>query len=103
MDQRAIEQSVSLYKNAVLSVFSPKSIVLFGSYAKGQANAESDIDIAVVFNRFNDDHLQAMRQLCKLTRNTDLRIEPILLEEENDDSGFLEHVMQTGVVLYQVQ
>lgn len=103
MDQRAVEQSVSMYKDAVLSVFSPKSIVLFGSYAKGQANAESDIDIAVVFDHFNDNHLHAMQQLCKLTRKTDLRIEPILLEEENDDSGFLKHVMQTGVVLYQAQ
>lgn len=101
MDQRAIEQSVSRYKDAVLSVFSPESIILFGSYAKGQANAESDIDIAVVFDRYDDNHLRAMQQLCKLTRKTDLRIEPILLEEQNDDSGFLEHVKKTGVTVYQ--
>lgn len=101
MDITSIENSVNRYKDAVLSKFSPKAIILFGSYANGNAHDDSDIDIAVVFDRYTQKHLDAMQDLFVLTQNVDMRIEPILLEEANDKSGFLRHVKQTGKVIYE--
>jgi predicted nucleotidyltransferase len=36
------------YANAVKNEFSPIAVILFGSYAKGSANYDSDIDIDVM-------------------------------------------------------
>lgn len=103
MDTTSIETVLNQYKKIVLTQFSPKSIILYGSYAKGTAHEESDIDIAVVFNQYDGDCLSAMQQLSRMTRKADIRIEPILLEEANDQSGFLQHVKKTGKVLYEAE
>ena len=103
MDTTSVEKALNQYKKIVLSKFSPKSIILYGSYAKGTAHKESDIDIAVVFDQYDGDCLNAMQQLSRMTRKADIRIEPILLEEANDQSGFLQHVKKTGKVIYEVE
>ncbi len=35
-----------------------------------------------------------------MLRNIDDRIEPVLLEEKNDKSGFLESILEYGKVVY---
>jgi hypothetical protein len=35
-----------------------------------------------------------------LRREIDARIEPVLLEEINDKSGFLEEILKTGEIIY---
>ena len=52
-----------------------RKIYLFGSYAKGTWNADSDIDLAIVFDGYSDEH-DMMIELMKLRRQFDLRIEP---------------------------
>lgn len=78
----------------------PKMIVLYGSYAKGTAHENSDIDIAVIFDSIGNDFLEKSHQLFKLRRGIDSRIEPILIEQENDRSGFCEEILKTGKVIY---
>lgn len=39
-------------------------------------------------------------KLFRLRREIDTRIEPALLEESNDKSGFLEEILKTGKVIY---
>ena len=41
-----------------------------------------------------------MGQLVRLTRNISFDIEPILLIEEDDKSGFLESISKYGEVVY---
>ena len=74
--------------------------ILYGSYAKGSAREDSDIDVAVVFNGFQGDWLMASAKLWKLRRNISDDIEPILLDHTNDESGFLREVLRTGRVIY---
>lgn len=52
-----------------------KKIYLFGSYAKGTINDNSDIDLAVVFDTFLDT-FDMQVELMKLRRKFDTRIEP---------------------------
>jgi len=50
-------------------------IYLFGSYAKGNYNDDSDIDIAVVFKDYSN-LLDMQLELMRLRRKIDSRIEP---------------------------
>ena len=77
-----------------------KKAVLFGSQVKGTARADSDIDIAIIVDRIDGDYLTIEAELFKLRRNIDYRIEPILLEEDNDPSGFMQEILKTGEILY---
>ena len=76
-----------------------ESIALFGSYAKGTNNDNSDIDVAVIVDEITGDFLEETRGLYKIRRKIDLSIEPVLLETKNDDSRFLEEILATGEVL----
>lgn len=80
--------------------FTPIEIILYGSYAKGTATEESDIDIAIVVSSLTGDYLDQASKLYQLRRSIDYRIQPILLEEATEKSGFLEDVRKTGYRIY---
>lgn len=63
------------YANAVGKKLNYKRIILFGSYAKGSYNEDSDIDIAVVFDDFKN-MMDMQLELMRLRRKIDSRIEP---------------------------
>ena len=88
------------YSELVVNFLHPKMIVLYGSYSKGTAHDESDIDIAVICDSVGEDFLEKSFQLFKLRRGIDFRIEPVLIEQKNDRSGFCEEVLKTGKILY---
>lgn len=44
----ALESTIQTYVDRILSVGNPQAIVLFGSTARGQANADSDIDLLII-------------------------------------------------------
>lgn len=100
MGYEEIIDKTKKYSELVVNFMHPKMIVLYGSYAKGSAHFDSDIDIAVIFDSIEDDFLEKSHQLYKLRRNIDSRIEPVLIEQENDRSGFCEEVLKTGQVIY---
>lgn len=100
MDYEEIIDKTRKYSELVVSSLSPKMIVLYGSYAKGTAREDSDIDIAVIFDTLGEDFLEKSHQLFKLRRGIDSRIEPVLIELENDKSGFCEDILKTGKIIY---
>lgn len=75
-------------------------VILYGSHVRGSAGKHSDIDIAVVVERFRGDYLKTSAQLFNLVREVNKRIEPVLLSRENDKSGFLESVLKHGKIVY---
>ena len=100
MDRETVIERVKNYAEQVCAVLSPIKIVLYGSYAKGNWHKDSDIDVAIFVDKIDDNYLQLLTQLNKLTRKIDMRIEPVLLAPEDDISGFLGTVNETGIVLY---
>ena len=99
MDKNEVISIVSKYKVLVSRHFSIDSMILFGSYAKGNQNDDSDIDVAVVVNSIDRDFFSYAPLLWKLRREIDDRIEPILIEKERDDSGFLKEILRTGYII----
>lgn len=82
MDKRDVIDIAVKYANAVNSKYDFVSIILFGSYAKGNFNEHSDIDIAVIlkdYKNLNDIQLELMR----LRRKIDSRIEPHPFREKD--------------------
>lgn len=73
-------------------------LYLFGSHAKGRAQDESDIDIAVFWDQDEIDGFDEDVQLMRLTRHVDLRIEPHSFSRrdfENPDP-FVREIITTG-------
>lgn len=59
-------------------------VFLFGSYAKGNFNEDSDIDIAVVFKDYSNS-MDMQLELMRLRRKIDSRIEPHPFRESDFD------------------
>ena len=101
LDKATVIDLAKQYATEVQKVFKPSQIVLYGSYSKGTAHEDSDIDIAVVLNGFSGDYLEASKTLYKLRRNVSFDIEPVLIDGAKDaQSGFIHEVMRTGEVIY---
>ncbi|MDD2716937.1 MAG: nucleotidyltransferase domain-containing protein [Candidatus Wallbacteria bacterium] len=87
--------------SAVLEKLPAKSIFLYGSYARGEEKEISDIDIAVIVDKIEGNYLELSADLNGIGRKIDPRIEPVLLPDTKDPSGFLETIIKTGKVFYQ--
>lgn len=99
MDQAKVLTVAKEYAAAVRNIMDTQAIFLYGSQAKGTAHKDSDIDIAVVVDELPGDYLKTMATLWKLTRSVAQEIEPVLLTEKDDASGFLSAVRHTGIAV----
>ncbi|MBI5323857.1 MAG: nucleotidyltransferase domain-containing protein [Ignavibacteriae bacterium] len=72
--------------------------VLFGSYAKGDFNNDSDIDIAVIFKNL-EDKFNTQVKLFMLTPKFDTRIEPhpIDINDYNHNNPFAYEIIKNGI------
>lgn len=100
MDKGTVIEHVKEYAEIVRLNLPVKMVVLYGSYAKGEARKYSDIDVAVIVDKIEGDYLKISTQLYRLCRDIDIMIEPILLVDGYDPSGFLEDVLKTGEIIY---
>ena len=89
---------VKKYIDEISKKFEIKSVYLFGSYAKGTNNQDSDIDVAIVLDS-NIDTIDLMIDLMILTQNIDLRIEPhpIKIEDFEEGNPFVQEIIDTGI------
>ncbi len=98
MDKKQVINIVKDYKNALAGLFPVYSVYLFGSYSKGTAKSDSDIDVAVVVTKLDTDWLSASSKLWQATWDVNNLIEPVLLEQCNP-SPLYEDVMRTGIAV----
>jgi predicted nucleotidyltransferase len=100
LDKAEAKEIAQRYSDEVRKVLNPTSVILFGSYVNGNPHEWSDIDIAVIINGFDGNWLETASMLCGLSWEVDLGIEPHLLDETCDRSGFVEHILKTGEIIY---
>ena len=94
-----IMESIKKYIEKISQYYKIEAVILFGSYAKGTENEDSDIDIAIVLSDFNDI-IEDGAKLIGLTWKIDTRIEPhpILSEDYKKVSNpFVREVVDTGI------
>ncbi|MBI5789019.1 MAG: nucleotidyltransferase domain-containing protein [Candidatus Schekmanbacteria bacterium] len=89
-------QFVEAVKKTGLNIF---NAYLYGSWVKGKAKPDSDIDIAVVSDNFTDDRIKDFVLLAKLGDKIDWRIEAIPFRPENfrDENPLVWEIKKTGI------
>ena len=98
IDSRIMD-SIKKYIEKISQYYKIEAIILFGSYAKGTENEDSDIDIAIILSDFSDI-IEDGAKLIGLTWKIDTRIEPhpITTEDYQDVSNpFVREVVDTGI------
>ena len=98
MDREDALNIVRRYKDEIRPMFGEAKVFLFGSYAKGNARPESDIDVAVIVREYGGDWLKRSSALWRATLNIDTAIEPVLIRE-GDRSPLYEDIMRTGIAV----
>lgn len=100
---KSIKNTVAKYKKELLKEgFLFDKVILFGSYAKGNAGEYSDIDLAIVSKYFGKDDFKEMSKLNALTYGVDTRIEahPISSKDFLDSvSPFVIEVKKYGILV----
>ena len=104
MDKRQTltrEEALALvrrYKEVISPRFAvePK-VMMFGSYSKGYANPDSDIDVAVILPQLDDDKwYETSVALGADSDKVSVLIEPVLMAEDRW-SPLYDDVMRTGI------
>ncbi|MCD8073994.1 MAG: nucleotidyltransferase domain-containing protein [Lachnospiraceae bacterium] len=74
-----------------------KSVSLFGSYAKGIAKDDSDVDLLI-----EKGQIHSLFQLCsfRLAVEDVLRIPVDLVTTESSDEVFLNRIREEGILIY---
>ena len=97
MDKREAIELVKKYKELVSKHLHIKSVYLFGSYSKGEYTEESDIDVAVIVPKEQEETWwEDSSLLWRLTWNVDTTIEPVLMYEDSNTPLYYD-VMKTGI------
>ena len=99
MVDKSILNTAKLFVASIPAEMGAKKAYLFGSFAKGKERADSDIDIAIIFDRMPDFY-EMQLGLMKLRRTLDLRIEPHpMLDEDFYDelNPLAKEITQSGI------
>ena len=100
LDKNEVREIAQKYTDKVCQSFSPKQVIVFGSYVNGTTHADSDIDIAVIFDSVEGDWLETWGKLIRLRAGISFDIETHMLDETCNRSGFLDHIRETGEIIY---
>jgi len=98
MVKKSIINTAIRYIKLIPSDINVKKAYLFGSYAKGKENADSDIDIALVIDGMTDFFATQMK-LMRIRRKVDLRIEPHPIRENDftEINPFANEIQKSGI------
>lgn len=71
------------YADLVKKEMNVEAVYLFGSFANGNHDQDSDIDIAVIADDFSGDIIEDTLRLMRIRRKVDTRIEPHPMRKDN--------------------
>jgi uncharacterized protein len=99
-----VEKELKDFVALIRKTYNIYAVVLYGSYAEGRANDDSDIDVAVFSDDFGKDPYEEMKALFRLRRQIDTDIEPLPFSREayfsNDAAEFVSDIIRKGKVIY---
>ncbi len=100
------ETELRLLTNKISQIIDTKKIILFGSYATGNSDEESDIDLCIITNE-KKRKLDIMREIRKnLSSVTDYPLDLLVYKEDefyqkaNLENSFEHQIMEEGSDLY---
>ncbi|PQP35613.1 nucleotidyltransferase [Desulfobacteraceae bacterium SEEP-SAG9] len=100
MDQKSVPYIVTKYLNFLKeNNINFLKAYIFGSYAKGTYDEDSDIDLAIIIKNLKNSYDMQVH-LMKLGRKFDTRIEPHPFDEEdfiNSSIPIVYEILQSGI------
>lgn len=93
-----IKVELEKIQKLLIERFQPLAIILFGSFARGTQNNESDIDIAIVATNNDKKYLFSVKQ--ELEEITSKDIDLVNLTDLNMSEGFKYEILMNGKLLY---
>jgi uncharacterized protein len=99
MDKAEVILKLKRYKTLLLKEMAFEKMILFGSYAKDNQREDSDVDVAIIVDKIHGDYFSTRPLLWRVRREVDDRIEPVILERSNDQSGFLKEIKKNGILI----
>ncbi len=98
----SLNKKIIELKSALKKKYNISKVILFGSYAKGNARNDSDIDLAVICDDFrNIDRIELTQFLLKIAQSIDINIEPLGFTDEEykkcDSRAFLAEIIRSGI------
>ena len=97
---RKIEKTVESYIAQLESIgIHVEQAILFGSYASGNFDEWSDIDLAIVSNDFAGNRFEDRSKIRKITLqvNSDISPMPFRPEDFNESDYFVKEILETGI------
>ena len=103
MDNREALNVAQCYVDNVCKKYELKQAFVFGSYARGNYHADSDIDVAVVLKNV-PNLFDAQVDLMQMRKDGDLQIKPHTFRDTDftADDPFVYEILQAGLQLYVV-
>ena len=102
VDIEAVTQVCRQYADDVRRTLPVDKVMLFGSYAKGTATPQSDVDICFFLDNYGSktglDILQDLLGLTKGYGSKGIFFEPLVFEtsELQNDNPFVKEILRTG-------
>ncbi len=105
--QEEFKEAAFEFAKKVSDIDIVQSVVLFGSVAKGEADARSDVDILIIFD--SPKPISSIRERIEITRISqdlekkfDKNMQIVFTNREFDklDRQFIENVFREGIMLY---
>lgn len=106
-----LKKLIEMYVSYVRKIYGEhvRQIILYGSYARGDFNSQSDVDIMILLDLSDADIKKYRHKLSDITfdfnMDNDLDIKPIAKSEEHykkwvTDYPFYNNINRDGVTLY---
>lgn len=109
--QKEVFELIKQYTDEIKPVLGEdlKKVILYGSYARGDFNEESDIDILLMVGseeNINDKDNELVKIEVNINLNNDVLITPIIINEEKFSKykeilPFYKNIINEGVVFYE--
>ena len=103
MTKATVQREIQSITNQIIKKYKPTKVILFGSYARGNANKDSDVDLVLIKNT-NDNfqtRLKKVRLLISTTTPVDVFVfTPKEFKEGTKTNPLLSEIERTGKIIY---
>lgn len=98
-------QDIDIIVSLIISNISPDKIILFGSYANGNPNEDSDLDLLIIKDMEVEKHKRG-REIRKYLRGIKIPIDILVYTNKefdklkDDKTDFVFRILEEGMILY---
>jgi len=107
MNSEISQEQISMITSKLINVYNPDEMYLFGSYAWGAPDKDSDIDICVFLTNANFDKAERIRVGLRALRGIRIPVDILVYtwkeieENRNHPSSLFYKILNNGVKLYE--